>query len=180
MRTIARISVTIFAFLASTVNIYMLVFMYGKEGNSTRIQDSLNSPQQLPRMGRAERFNVKSPRHGEQPNEELTLWSGILDFFPDLRNVSQNDLQPVLLFSRNRVRKKLMVGIPVAKRSKDYTVATLSSLFAELDDDYRDDIVFLVMFATTDEQFIQNRTKEMQKKFPKEIYAGILEMFVRE
>ncbi|KAL6742449.1 hypothetical protein Aduo_015598 [Ancylostoma duodenale] len=176
MRTVARISVTIFALLASTVNIYMLVFMYGKEGNSTRIQESLNSLQQLPQRGRAERFNVKSPCHNERPSEELTLWSGILDFFPDLRNVSQNDLQPVLLTSRNRVRKKLMVGIPVAKRSKDYTVATLSSLFAELDDDYREDIVFLVMFATTEEQFIQNRTKEMQRKFSKEISAGVLEI----
>ncbi|EPB73142.1 hypothetical protein ANCCEY_07763 [Ancylostoma ceylanicum] len=93
----------------------------------------------------------------------------------DLRNLSQNDLQPVLLTPRSHVRKKLMVGIPVAKRSKDYTVATLSSLFAELDDNYREDIVFLVMFATTEEQFIQNRTKEMEERFSDEISTGILE-----
>ncbi|EYC38495.1 hypothetical protein Y032_0713g1745 [Ancylostoma ceylanicum] len=155
----------------------MLVFMYGKEGNSTSILSSLNSLHQPPRGGRAQRLKAK-PCLIDRQNEELTLWSGILDFFPDLRNLSQNDLQPVLLTPRSHVRKKLMVGIPVAKRSKDYTVATLSSLFAELDDNYREDIVFLVMFATTEEQFIQNRTKEMEERFSDEISTGILECYV--
>ncbi|KAK6754896.1 hypothetical protein RB195_013709 [Necator americanus] len=178
MKTIARISVAVFAFLSSTVNIYMLVFMYEKEANGTRMghEPLLTLQQRLSQNTRSGPVNVHTSFKNEESNEEPSPWYGILDFFPELCKLAQSDLEPIALTPRSRVRKKLMVGIPVAERAKDYSIATLSSLFEKLDNDYRKDIVFLIMFATMNTEYFERRADEIKKRFSNEISDGLLEM----
>ncbi|KAK6754899.1 hypothetical protein RB195_013710 [Necator americanus] len=148
-----RITLKILVFISVAVNIYLLVLMNRGTANGTHVK--------------------KAPFSSHQ---EPILWSGILDFFPDLRNVARNELEPILLTTPRSVRKKLIVGIPTAEREEDYLIVTLYSLFDNLDSYYRKDIGFLVMFASNDTELIKSKTAELHMVFSEQILDGLLEI----
>ncbi|KAK5972545.1 hypothetical protein GCK32_014356 [Trichostrongylus colubriformis] len=87
-------------------------------------------------------------------------WDDLLLFFPDLRDIPLEDLDPVYLTSPVHERRKLIVGIPVAERKTDYLIATLTSLFQNLKDIYR----------WTRQSSILERLSEKMKTFSRVIF----------
>ncbi|VDL77733.1 unnamed protein product [Nippostrongylus brasiliensis] len=109
---------------------------------------------------------------------EPVITTDVMSLFPEFKNVSPNDLEPVPFTQRNRVRKKLVVGIPVVERAKSYITDTLTSLFSRLDEVYRSEVLFVVMFGSrqTFSGFVMNTTKEIKWKFAKEVDDGLLQI----
>ncbi|KAK5971345.1 hypothetical protein GCK32_020722, partial [Trichostrongylus colubriformis] len=93
------------------------------------------------------------------------------------RDIPVEDLDPVYLSSSVHKRRKLIVGIPVAERKTDYLMETLTSLFQNLEDGYRSEILFIVMFATIEisSSSVRNKTAAMQNRFADEIRGGLLQ-----
>ncbi|CAJ0591501.1 unnamed protein product [Cylicocyclus nassatus] len=180
MKAIARAAVAIFALFASTINIYMLVRIYESQARDLRALTSVDYVQlhdNLVTLDQAELLSEGGQlRRSRNITQETMPWSGLLDFFPDLAGTPSKTLEPILLTPRSRVRKKLIIGIPVAERNKDYSIFTLTSLFSKLDEKYKKDIVFLVMFATANQQFVESRTEAIRANFTKEIDDELLEV----
>ncbi|KIH67709.1 N-Acetylglucosaminyltransferase-IV region [Ancylostoma duodenale] len=119
----------------------------------------------------------------EQPSMPSTeikglAFPGFLDNFPELLKVSLDDFRPLLLTSRGRVPKQIVIAIPVAQRKKDYTLATLESLFNGTRVEDRKDVVFIVMLAYNDERITSalDKSAEIMNRFPEEVAAGLLEV----
>ncbi|WKY11224.1 hypothetical protein Q1695_003076 [Nippostrongylus brasiliensis] len=108
---------------------------------------------------------------------EVAIGVDLLPLFPELTNVPLNDLEPVLLTQRRKMRKKLVVGIPVVERERNYILETLTSLLGELDEFHRKDILFLVMFGCrqSSSDFVVNTTASIRRKFAKDIDDGLLQ-----
>ncbi|CAJ0591124.1 unnamed protein product [Cylicocyclus nassatus] len=178
----------IIALFASALNIYLLIYICYYEGAISRfreLQDYFKIFFTVRESVQIVNFTSIDPELLYVPDltpqsinatKESLSWSGLLEFFPNLRNVSAKELNAVLLTPRAQIRKKLMVGIPVFERSSDNIDDTLSSLFSLLGDKYKENIVFLVMFATDNRKYIRLRTKGLRKKFANDINAGLLEI----
>ncbi|EPB71423.1 hypothetical protein ANCCEY_09476 [Ancylostoma ceylanicum] len=123
--------------------------------------------------------DLEEDRLQKKPSTEARrlVWPSFLDNFPELLNVSPDDIQPLLLTTRGRVPKQIVIAIPVAQRKKDYLLATLESLFNGTRVGDRNDVVFIVMLAYNDERInsVLDKSAEIMSRFPEEIAVGMLE-----
>ncbi|VDP17085.1 unnamed protein product [Heligmosomoides polygyrus] len=155
MKTRWRFLITATAIITSIMNVAMIVFMHNKQATISSEQNTSVT------------VVLRSSQKNSLSKSNLIQWADLHRFFPELDDVSIDELEPV-------------VGIPVADREKDYTTATLTSLFSKMDKEYRDDILFLVMLASEKpsvSDFISNKNSTIQKNFAKEIEDGILQVF---
>ncbi|KAK6756427.1 hypothetical protein RB195_014691 [Necator americanus] len=91
-----------------------------------------------------------TPNCSTQPvlnSKHSFLGNGIYEFFPHLASTKFSDLEPIMLTPTVLIRKKLVVCIPVVLRKVSYIEQTLKSLFNNLSDSVRDEVLFVVMFA---------------------------------
>ncbi|VDM63180.1 unnamed protein product [Angiostrongylus costaricensis] len=146
---------TVILFVALVLNIYVLVDMHRKECNIIETQ------------------NYEAVKEGS-----FEIWTGVINFFPELHDVAPKALQPLHLSPTKSVHKKLVIGIPLAAERTRYISGTLSSLFDKLDEDYRNDVMVLLMIASneTDAENFSEKTAWIQGNFSKEIESGLMKV----
>ncbi|XGW03163.1 hypothetical protein V3C99_014839 [Haemonchus contortus] len=156
MRKILRFAAAALAVLTTLINVFLFAYLISKEGKTTSAH------------------NCDSGK-----KTQSSAWDDLLPFFPELQHNSAHDLDPVHLSQPFEYkRKKLVIGIPVAERKTDYIIETLTSLFSNLGDNYRNEILFITMFATMEisSDFVRNKSAEIRGKFADEIRNGILQV----
>ncbi|XGW01219.1 hypothetical protein V3C99_013858 [Haemonchus contortus] len=110
--------------------------------------------------------------------ESDVLEPNILSFFPHLSPKNMSLLRPLLFTKTTGRKRKIAFGILVVKREKPYILQSLHSLLANLEEHWRREVVFIVMFA-----FINTRTKllinlmdQVLTTFAADIQSGLIEV----
>ncbi|KAK5972020.1 Alpha-1 3-mannosyl-glycoprotein 4-beta-N-acetylglucosaminyltransferase A [Trichostrongylus colubriformis] len=127
-----------------------------------------------------------SIQHGNEIRKEMEAKAsdanifepGLLSLLPHLVSVDTSSLEPLLFTNRNRTRRKIAFGIPVVGRKTSYVLQTLHSLFENLEEQFKPDVVFIVVFAyanVTVESF-SDLIELMKTNFTAEIQTGLLEI----
>ncbi|KAK6043091.1 hypothetical protein COOONC_19404, partial [Cooperia oncophora] len=68
--------------------------------------------------------------------------------------------------------------IPVVERDTAYILETLNGLFTNLEEEFKEDVVFIVIFAYEDlkKKSFKDQVEELMAEFPSEIQTGLLEV----
>ncbi|KAE9414243.1 hypothetical protein Angca_004441, partial [Angiostrongylus cantonensis] len=155
MRTLHPATVVAILLVALVLNIYILVGMHKKECSI-----------------------IEARNYGTVKEGSFATWTGVINFFSELHDVTPKALQPLHLSPTKSVHKKLVIGIPFAPERTRYISGTLSSLFDKLDEDYRNDVMVLLMIASneTDTENFREKTAWIQGNFSKEIESGLMKV----
>jgi len=117
-------------------------------------------------------------------NNVNTLHSNYLDlptikqFLPYLDH-NLSSLDPAYIHPTKRIRQdvEIVFGIPTVKRPKEsYLILTLKNLIDNLDENGRNNSLFVVMIAETDMDYVHAISSQLDERFKQYIDDGLIEI----
>ncbi|KAI6069543.1 Alpha-1,3-mannosyl-glycoprotein 4-beta-N-acetylglucosaminyltransferase-like protein MGAT4D isoform X1 [Aix galericulata] len=97
-------------------------------------------------------------------------------YLPHLREY-EDAIFPNVIVGQQRSGVSLVMGIPTVKREKQsYLMTTLHSLFYELSEEQKNDLVIIIFVAEVNEEYVNSVAESVKSSFPKEIQSGVLEI----
>ncbi|XP_076148199.1 alpha-1,3-mannosyl-glycoprotein 4-beta-N-acetylglucosaminyltransferase B [Alosa pseudoharengus] len=106
----------------------------------------------------------------------VAINANTLFYLPHLQE-QKNGLVPNVFLGKGRSGVSLVLGIPTVRRRKQsYLVNTVASLLYDLSPQQKGDMVIIVFVAESDQQFVRGVADEIQKNFPEDVHAGLVEV----
>ena len=84
---------------------------------------------------------------------------------------------PALRAGSVRTNATVAIGIPSIKRQgQDYLISTVESLVRHLTDQQKKETIFVLYIGETDTEYLDERVRDIQARFTKELSQGMLEV----